>query len=104
MGEFSAYCKFPDRCAISRFCASIWYTIHVVSAFCCNDGLENMKTESGLLIAFIICLLFTAACGQKGPLFLPGRPSTIESMVPEQQPAPVEESEEDDEEQTDNIN
>ncbi len=66
-----------------------------------------MKTKPGLLIAFIVSLVFTAACGQKGPLFLPGTPSTIKSMVPEQQPAPVEESEEeeeDDDEQTDNIN
>ena len=78
--------------------------MRIVSAFCCNDGLEIMKIEPGLLIAFIICLLFTAACGQKGPLFLPGWPTTMESQVPDQQPAPVEESEEEDEEQTDNIN
>jgi len=63
-----------------------------------------MKIESRTLLAFLACILFTAACGQKGPLYLPGRSSTIESMVPEQQPAPVAESEEDDEEQNDNIN
>ena len=63
-----------------------------------------MKIESRTLLALLACILFTAACGQKGPLFLPGRPSTIEPTVPEQQPAPVEETEEEDEEQTDNIN
>jgi predicted small lipoprotein YifL len=63
-----------------------------------------MKIESRTLLALLACILFTAACGQKGPLYLPGRSSTIESMVPEQQPAPDEESEEDDEEQNDNIN
>ncbi len=63
-----------------------------------------MKIESELLIVFIICLLFTAACGQTGPLYLPGQSSTFESMMPEQQAAPDEESTEDDEEQNDNIN
>ena len=63
-----------------------------------------MKIESGLIIAFMICLLFTAACGQKGPLFLPGQSSTFESMMPEQQTAPGDESAEDDEEKNDNIN
>jgi len=66
-----------------------------------------MKTKPGLLIAFILCLAFVAACGQKGKLFLPGSPSEIQSAMQEQQPA-VEASEEDDEdedeEQTDPIN
>ena len=78
-----------------------------VSAFCCNDGAKTMKTQPGLLIAFIISLTFVAACGQQGPLFLPGSPSEIQSAVQEQQAAPAEASEEDDDEndeQTNNIN
>jgi predicted small lipoprotein YifL len=68
-----------------------------------------MKTQPGLIIAFIISLAFVAACGQQGPLFLPGSPSEIQSAVQEQQTAPAEGSEEDDEddeddEQTNNIN
>ncbi len=64
-----------------------------------------MKTKSELLIAFIISFAFVAACGQKGPLFLPGSPSQIEPERADPQAAPIEESEEeDDEEQTDNIN
>lgn len=63
-----------------------------------------MKIESKTLLALLACMLFTVACGQKGPLYLPGQSSTIESMVPEQQPATSEEPEEDDEEQNDNIN
>jgi predicted small lipoprotein YifL len=69
-----------------------------------------MKTQPGLLIAFILSLAFVAACGQQGPLFLPGSPSEIQSAVQEQQTAPAEGSEEDDEEdveddeQTNNIN
>ena len=66
-----------------------------------------MKTQPGLFIAFIISLAFVAACGQQGPLFLPGSPSEIQSAVQEQQAAPAEASEEDDDEddeQTNNIN
>ncbi len=69
-----------------------------------------MKTQPGLLIAFIISLAFVAACGQQGPLFLPGSPSEIQSAVQEQQAATAEASEDDDEdddeddEQTNNIN
>ena len=63
-----------------------------------------MKIESRLLLAFLASILLTAACGQKGPLYLPGRSSTIESMMPEQQPANAAESEEDDDEESDNIN
>ncbi len=78
--------------------------MRLVSALCHSDGLRMMKIEPGLLIAFLACILFTAGCGQKGPLFLPGQTSTIESMVPEQQPATDAESEEDDEEQSNNTN
>ena len=64
-----------------------------------------MNTNLRTLVAFIIFLVFTAGCGQQGPLFLPGSPSQIEPERADQQAAPAEESEEDDEEeQTDNIN
>lgn len=39
-----------------------------------------------------------AACGQKGPLYLPGAPSTLTSPVPGQPELPVEEAEEAEEE------
>ena len=66
-----------------------------------------MKTKPGLLIAFFLCLFFTAACGQKGPLFLPGSPSSITTTVPEQQSIPAEDPDEDEDEeeqQSNNIN
>lgn len=63
-----------------------------------------MKIESKTLLTLLACVLFTAACGQKGPLYLPGQSSTIESMVPGQQPATGAESEEDDDKENDNIN
>ncbi len=96
--------KFTDDGDISRNWSNIWYTIQGVAAICYNDDLKIMKSKPRTLVAFIISLVITAACGQKGPLFLPGTPSTIQSTVPEQQPTPVEETEKDDEEQTDNIN
>lgn len=68
-----------------------------------------MKSESKLLLVLLASCIITVACGQKGPLYLPGRTSTFESMTPEQQPNDnaefaEEESEEEDEEQTDNMN
>ncbi len=50
-------------------------------------------------VLFLFLLLFLSACGQTGPLFLPGDPSTIQTTVPQQQPA-IDESEEDDEDET----
>ena len=69
-----------------------------------------MRTRLGFFIAFILSLQFVAACGQQGPLYLPGSPSQIEEEVSRQQAAPVAEPEEEDEEEdedeepTDNIN
>ncbi len=63
-----------------------------------------MNTKPGLVIAFIISLALVAACGQKGPLFLPGSPSQMAPERVDPQTAPVQESEEEDEEQTYNIN
>lgn len=63
-----------------------------------------MKSETKLLLVLLASCMITVACGQKGPLFLPGRSSTFESMTPPQQPVSEEESDEDDEERTENIN
>ncbi len=58
-----------------------------------------MRNPVKYFVLFLLSLLFLSACGQKGPLFLPGDPSTIKTTVPQQQP-PVDESEEDDEDET----
>ncbi len=47
-----------------------------------------------LLVALAFSLI-AAACGQKGPLYLPGRSSTFESMTPEQRPEAENAAEED---------
>jgi len=69
---------------------------------CCRDGLGVIKSVPVKIFTLVFCAVFLAACGQKGPLFLPGSPSTISSPVPGQQQAPVEEAEEKSKEQTDN--
>ena len=56
-----------------------------------------MKSQHNL--ALILCLLFVAGCGQKGPLYLPGDPSEMKTDVPPQnQPQPEEEDDEDEDE------
>ena len=61
-----------------------------------------MNTQSRTPLALLACIFLLAACGQKGPLYLPGRTSSFESMTPEQQPAEQEPTAEDDEQENDN--
>lgn len=58
-----------------------------------------MKIESRILLALLSCIFLLAACGQKGPLFLPGQSSSFESMIPEQQTETEQVEAEDDEEE-----
>ena len=44
---------------------------------------------------FLLSLIFLAGCGQSGPLFVPGNPSTVEPQ-PQQQET-IKEDDEDDE-------
>ena len=51
--------------------------------------------RSPFSLALIVCLLSVAACGQKGPLYLPGDPSEMKTEIPPQnQPRPEEEEDE----------
>lgn len=57
-----------------------------------------MYKQTKSLVIFLFSLLLVAACGQKGPLFLPGDTNQISTSMPEQQqPVPVEEEDKDDE-------
>ena len=57
-----------------------------------------MYKQTKSLVIFLFSLLLIAACGQKGPLFLPGDTNQISTSMPDQrQPVPVEEEDEDDE-------
>ena len=60
----------------------------------------NVRYPSALLLA----VLLVAGCGQKGPLYLPGDPSTIKTDIPPQDERQTEEDddEEDDDESPEN--
>lgn len=47
----------------------------------------------------LISIFIIAACGQKGPLFLPGNPSEIRPEPPEQEQDEEDEDDEDDEDE-----
>ncbi|MEX0975613.1 MAG: lipoprotein [Woeseia sp.] len=46
--------------------------------------------------ALLLVVCTTAACGQRGPLMLPGDPGSVQTEMP-RLPAPVENAEDDDE-------
>ncbi len=64
-----------------------------------------MYKQTKSFVIFLFSLLLIAACGQKGPLFLPGDTNQISTSMPAQQPQPVEqvEVEEDDEDEDDPV-
>ena len=43
-----------------------------------------MRTVINKSIGLLVVLVMTASCGQKGPLFLPGDPSAVQSDIPGQ--------------------
>jgi predicted small lipoprotein YifL len=45
------------------------------------------------LIAVVACMFLFSGCGQSGPLYVPGNPSTM-AVPPSQQPTGEDESEE----------
>ncbi len=50
------------------------------------------------ILLVLLCSIFAiAACGQKGPLFLPGDPSKIQTEVPAQEAVEEDDDETDDE-------
>ena len=55
-----------------------------------------MNISLRFCVSVLLATFLLGACGQKGPLFLPGDPSQIQA-VPEQQEANEEERDEDDE-------
>ena len=57
-----------------------------------------MQTKN-LQLLIVLCSLFAAGCGQKGPLYLPGDPSEIKTQVPAPQQSEQDERDEDEEEE-----
>ena len=62
-----------------------------------------MYKQSKSLVIFLFSLLLITACGQKGPLFLPGDTNQISTSMPAQQPAPVEQVEDDEDDEDDPV-
>lgn len=60
-----------------------------------------MQNPVSATIILLLSLAFLSACGQKGPLFLPGNPSTLQSIPTaeqmQQEIAAEEEEKEEDE-------
>jgi predicted small lipoprotein YifL len=48
-----------------------------------------------LLAALLVAAPLVSGCGQKGPLFLPGNPSEMQTEVPAKDPQQVNEKEDD---------
>ena len=62
-----------------------------------------MRNPISSMIILLLSLAFLSACGQKGPLFLPGNPSTLQSIPTAeqmQQEGEAEDNEDDEEELT----
>lgn len=51
-------------------------------------------------LALVLVLFLIAGCGQKGPLYLPGNPSRINTEVPPQQQTQAEEDDEEKEKES----
>lgn len=54
-----------------------------------------MRLPFKSLCALLFSLVLVAACGQKGPLFLPGDPSSIKTDMPAKQGNPQEDEDKD---------
>ena len=53
--------------------------------------MTNLNFPQVAILLFAVFLL--SACGQKGPLFLPGNPSEMQTEVPAEDPQQVDEKE-----------
>ncbi len=61
-----------------------------------------MNSRYSLIL--LLALVFAAGCGQKGPLYLPGDPSTIKTDVPPPAESRTEEKDEEEEEESQDEN
>jgi predicted small lipoprotein YifL len=57
-----------------------------------------MRNPISSMVTLLLSLAFLSACGQKGPLFLPGNPSTLQS-IPTAEQMQQESAAEDDEDE-----
>jgi predicted small lipoprotein YifL len=79
-----------------------WYTIwrDLVNT---DTRKGAMRNPFGSIILLMLTFVFLSACGQKGPLFLPGNPSSLQSIpsAEELQQLPEEDDDDKDEDEED---
>jgi len=64
-----------------------------------------MRNSIGATIMLLLSFAFLSACGQKGPLFLPGDPSTLQTIpTAEQLREEARDQDDEDEEEETEIN
>ena len=63
-----------------------------------------MQSQLKTLFFALVACLFITACGQKGPLFLPGNTNELSATIPNQQQSNRAEDDEDEEKKPTNIN
>lgn len=73
----------------------MWVTMSDNAMGAAKGFLAMLKTLNRWLLIFLACAA-AAACGQKGPLYLPGDPSSIYSAPPPQTSQAAEDVDEDD--------
>ena len=56
-----------------------------------------MHSQWKTLILLLVSMVYVAACGQKGPLYLPGNTNEVSTSIPRQQENAGEEEDEDEE-------
>lgn len=56
-----------------------------------------MRSQMKVNIILLLSLLYVAACGQKGPLFLPGNTNEVSTSIPKQTSRADEDDDEDNE-------
>jgi predicted small lipoprotein YifL len=62
-----------------------------------------MRSPLSSIIYLMLSLAFLSACGQKGPLFLPGDPSSLQSLPPVEQLQEQVDAEEDEDDEDEPI-
>jgi len=75
----------------------IWYTMR--ASLDCGRS-EAMHTHLNLRAVLLPLVALLTACGQTGPLYLPGNPSQIETTAPAESQESDEEKEKDDDQGT----
>jgi predicted small lipoprotein YifL len=86
----------------SRYLQGFWYTIWPIPVKIETRN-EAMRIKFSQIILLLLSFVFLPACGQKGPLFLPGDPSSLQSIPPASELQELSEEDDEDEEEAEPI-